>query len=89
MRKSTTSSIPANPVEARHVHEATSEVHEWLDTHGNELDGLDDDARLATRLRYVAGQLLAFDAQGQAEKSHENARELAALAIFYMARGLS
>jgi hypothetical protein len=77
-----------NRVEARHIAEATDEAHDWLDRSGNMLDAFDDE-RLAARLKCVGDLLLAHDAAGHAEQAHETARELAGIAIFYMARGLS
>jgi nuclear transport factor 2 (NTF2) superfamily protein len=78
-----------NRVEARHIHEATDEVRNWLDDHGSELDELDEDRRLVARLKYTGDLLLACDTAGDAEGSYQQARILASLALFYMARGLS
>lgn len=78
-----------DPVDKRHILEATDEVHNWLDSNGNRLDTLDDDKRLAARIKCLGDVLVAHDSLGDAEESHDTARELAALALFYLARGLA
>ena len=78
----------SNTVDNRHLAEATVEARNWLDSQRNELDRLSH-KRLAARIKCLGDVLLAYDSLDDAEKTHENARELAALAIYYMARGLA
>lgn len=75
-----------------HVLEASAEVQDRIATHEGpewlEASG-DADRAIAENLKVIAAAIEAFDSQGQSERAHEAARELAALSIVYMARGLA
>jgi hypothetical protein len=63
-------------------------IRTWLTIHGGALD-LCSDGALAQRIEVLGMQVRAHDMAGDTEKAHEASVELAAVTIYYMARGLS
>jgi hypothetical protein len=87
---------PLKPGKTGHLHahdpyvlDAIDQIQNWLDAHSGRMTELDDDERLCRHLRRLGNDLAQYDERGMADDANACVTELAALAIFYLARGLS